>query len=87
MRMFSVAPTEGKSRDTGAPTRPSGASATRYPWSTCTVAPSRVSPSACMSRPRDPMASPPGTATSAVPQRAVSGPSTLIEARIARTSS
>ena len=40
-----------------------------------------------MSSPREPMASPPGSATRAEPQRATSGPSTLIEARIRRTRS
>ena len=41
----------------------------------------------CMSRPREPMLSPPGSATRARPQRATSGPSTLIEARSRRTRS
>ena len=40
-----------------------------------------------MSRPREPIASPPGSATLARPQRATSGPSTLIEARSRRTRS
>ncbi len=87
IRMFSVAPTDGKSSPTAAPRSPFGASATRYPWSTWTVAPSRSRPVACRSRPREPIASPPGMATSASPTRATSGPSTLIEARMARTRS
>ena len=84
---FSVAPTLGKSSRSSAPCRPCGASATRKPWSSRTSAPISVSPATCMSSPREPIASPPGSATSANPQRAVSGPSTLIEARIARTRS
>ena len=38
-----------------------------------------------MSSPREPMASPPGSATLARRQRATSGPRTLIEARSRRT--
>ncbi len=41
----------------------------------------------CMSSGREPIASPPGSATSAAPQRAMSGPSTQIEARMRRTRS
>ena len=36
---------------------------------------------------REPIWSPPGMATSAAPQRAISGPSTQIEARMRRTRS
>ena len=64
-----------------------GAAATRKPCSLVIVAPSRSRPEMCMSRPREPMASPPGSATRALPHRATSGPSTLIEARIRRTRS
>ena len=41
----------------------------------------------CMSSPREPIASPPGSATLARRQRATSGPRTAIEARSRRTSS
>ena len=41
----------------------------------------------CMSSGREPIASPPGSATRARPVRASSGPSTQIEPRILRTSS
>ena len=47
----------------------------------------RSRPAKCMSSGREPMASPPGSATFASPVRASSGPSTQIEPRIRRTSS
>ena len=81
-----MAPTDGKSSQIVVPVR-AGALATRKPCSLVIVAPSRSSPEMCMSRPREPIASPPGSATRAVPQRATSGPSTLIEARMRRTRS
>ncbi len=86
MTRFSVAPTEGKSNQMLVPRR-RGAAATRKPCSLCMVAPSRSRPEMCMSSPREPIASPPGSATLAEPHRATSGPSTLIEARIRRTRS
>jgi hypothetical protein len=86
MTRFSVAPTEGKSSQMLVPAR-RGAVATRNPCSLTMRAPSRSSPAMCMSSPREPMASPPGRATLAEPQRATSGPSTLIEARMRRTRS
>ena len=49
--------------------------------------PSPARPRKCMSSLRLPMLSPPGSATRASPQRASSGPSTLIDARIRLTSS
>ena len=87
MSRFSVAPTLGKSSHTVAPCSRSSRVAMRKPCSLRTVAPSRSRPAMCMSRPRLPMLSPPGRATSASPQRASSGPSTLIEARSLRTRS
>ena len=84
----SVAPTLGKSKYTCVPTKPpSGACTTKYPCSLVTVAPMRSSPAVCISNPRDPIASPPGSATSAAPVRATNGPSTAIEARMRRTKS
>ena len=84
---FSVAPTEGKSSHSEVPTSWSGTSATTWPCSMRTTAPSSWSPRMCMSRPREPIASPPGRATLARWQRATSGPSTAIDARSRRTSS
>jgi hypothetical protein len=86
MTRFSVAPTEGKSSQIDVPVS-RGAVATRKPCSLTMVAPSRSRPEMCMSSPRDPMASPPGRATRAEPQRATSGPRTLIDARMRRTRS
>ena len=86
MTRFSVAPTEGKSSQIEVPVS-RGAVATRKPCSLTMVAPSRSRPEMCMSSPREPIASPPGRATRALPHRATSGPSTLIEARIRRTRS
>ena len=83
---FSVAPTLGKSSQIVAPVSV-GASATTNPCSIPSVAPIRSSPAKCMSSLREPMLSPPGSATLARPVRASSGPSTQIEARILRTSS
>ena len=73
---FSVAPTVGKSSQRSAPRSRSATSATTWPCSMCTVAPRSRSPAMCMSSPREPIASPPGSATLARPQRATSGPST-----------
>ena len=84
---FSVAPTLGKSSHRFVPVSRPATSATTKPCSMRTSAPSSVSPVMCMSRPREPMLSPPGSATRARPQRATSGPSTLIEARSRRTRS
>ena len=47
----------------------------------------RSSPAKCMSSGREPIASPPGSATFARPVRASSGPSTQIDPRMRRTSS
>ena len=83
---FSVAPTLGNSSTMRVPH-----SALHFAWmkpcSTAISAPIASSPRTCMSRRRLPMLSPPGSATRASPQRATSGPSTLIDARIRRTSS
>ena len=85
--IFSVAPTEGKSSTMAAPFNPCGARATTKPCSMVAVAPSASSPLMCISSGRGPMASPPGSATSASDTRATSGPRTFIEARILRTRS
>ena len=63
------------------------ARASMKPCSTSSSAPIASSPRKCMSSLRLPMLSPPGSATRASPQRASSGPSTLIDARIRLTSS
>ena len=84
---FSVAPTLGKSSETNAPCRPCGATASRYPWEDENSTPIRSKPFMCRSILREPMLQPPGMATRARPNRASSGPSTTIEARICRTSS
>ena len=86
IRRFSVAPTLGKSSQIVAPVS-AAASATTNPCSIPSVAPIRSSPAKCMSSLREPMLSPPGSATLARPVRASSGPRTQIEARILRTSS
>ena len=83
---FSVAPTLGKSRLTTAPRRPD-VSPTRNPCSDENRAPIFSSPRMWRSIARDPMLHPPGIATLAFPNRASSGPSTRIEARIRLTSS
>ena len=84
----SVAPTLGKSKYTCVPIRPPvGACTTKYPCSLATTAPMRSRPAVCISRPREPMASPPGSATSASPVRATNGPRTAIDALIRRTKS
>src|SRR5262245_50140845 len=80
MRMFSVAPTLGKSSQIWAPCRPS-ASATTQPCSISLWAPSWRRPFWCMSSGREPIASPPGSATTARLQRPTSGPSTQTDAR------
>jgi hypothetical protein len=63
MSRFSVAPTLGKSSQIVAPCRPPGAEAITNPCSPDISAPIRASPETCMSRPREPIASPPGWAT------------------------
>ena len=63
--IVSVAPTLGKSSQTSAPCRPCGASAITKPCSMWTFAPIDSSPATCMFSPREPMLSPPGSATSA----------------------
>jgi len=83
---FSVAPTLGKSSQMVAPCRRSEEAITN-PCSLVTSAPIRRRPATCMSRPREPMASPPGCATRTCPRRASSGPSTQIDARSRRTRS
>ena len=80
IRMFSVAPTLGKSSQICAP-RSSSACATTRPCSISMVAPSLRSPAWCMSSGREPIASPPGSGTTARRHRATSGPSTHTEAR------
>ena len=82
--MFSVAPTLGKSSQIWAP-RSVSASATTQPCEISLDAPSRRRPAWCMSRGREPMASPPGRGTTARRQRATSGPSTHTEARSRET--
>jgi hypothetical protein len=87
---FSVAPTLGKSSQIVAPCRrpvAAGAVAITNPCSPEMSAPIRCRPSTCMSKPREPIASPPGWATRTCPRRASSGPSTQIEARRRRTRS
>ncbi len=80
MRMFSVAPTLGKSSQIWAP-RSTSARATTRPCSISVVAPSLRRPAWCMSSGREPMASPPGSGTTARRHRASSGPSTHTDAR------
>ncbi len=84
---FSVAPTLGKSSQRLAPRSRWDTSATTNPCSIRTSAPRSIRPLMCMSRPREPMLSPPGSATRARPRRATSGPSTQMEARSRRTRS
>ena len=86
VKMFSVAPTEGKSKRMVEP-RSSEASATTAPCSMRVVAPSFSKPVWCISSGREPMASPPGSATLACPQREVSGPRTHTDALNWRTAS
>ena len=86
MRMFSVAPTDGKSSEISAPWSAS-TSATTQPCSMRVTAPIFSRPDWCMSSGRLPMASPPGRATTAWWHRAVSGPRTQTEARNWRTGS
>ena len=83
---FSVAPTLGNSSTMRAP-HSALQRARMNPCSTAISAPIASSPRTCMSSRRLPMLSPPGSATLASPQRATRGPSTLIDARILRTSS
>ncbi len=83
---FSVAPTLGKSSITRAPDSRL-VRASMKPCTTSSSTPIASSPRKCMSSLRLPMLSPPGIATRASPQRASSGPSTLIDARIRVTSS
>src|SRR6195952_4961031 len=80
IKMFSVAPTLGKSRPICAP-RSRSAAPTTMPCSMLIVAPSARRPLWCMSRGREPMASPPGSATLARWQRPINGPSTQTDAR------
>ena len=80
MRMFSVAPTLGKSRPITAP-RSSVAEPTTLPCSMLIDAPIARSPDWCMSSGREPIASPPGRATWACRHRPISGPSTHTDAR------
>ena len=80
IRMFSVAPTLGKSRLICAP-RSSVASPTTDPCSISIRAPSARSPLWCMSSGREPIASPPGSATLARSSRPINGPSTHTDAR------
>ncbi len=63
------------------------ARARMYPPSMVMSAPMAWSPATWMFTGREPMAQPPGSETSALPNRASSGPSTRIEARIVLTSS
>ena len=87
MSRFSVAPTLGKSSRTCAPCRPFGVVASRKPWSMENSTPMASSPTRCMSILRAPIWQPPGMATSAWPNRPMSGPSTAMLARIFDTSS
>ena len=80
IRMFSVAPTLGKSSPIEAPCRLL-ARPTTLPCSMFIVAPIARRPDWCMSSGREPIASPPGNATSARRQRPISGPSTQTDAR------
>ena len=86
IKRFSVAPTLGYSRMTRAPSRRS-ARPSMYPWLAVKVAPSSFRARRCMSIGRWPKSSPPGTDTRASPNRARSGPSTTMEARMRSTSS
>ncbi len=81
---FSVAPTEGNSKNTSDPINRS-ARPFISPCSCEKVAPSCSSPFKCISMGRDPKSSPPGIATRARPILASNGPSTTIEARIRST--
>ena len=63
------------------------ARALMYPCSRSISAPIAVSPFTCWSTGRRPIAQPPGSETRASPQRASSGPSARIDARIVFTSS
>ncbi len=83
---FSVAPTLGNSSTTRAP-ESRLVRASMKPCTTSSSTPIASRPRKCMSSLRLPMLSPPGMATRAWPQRASSGPSTLIDARIRVTSS
>ena len=60
---FSVAPTLGKSSQILPPRRPRGAEAITNPCSPEISAPIRARPETCMSSPREPIMSPPGSAT------------------------
>ena len=82
---FSVAPTLGNSSTMRLPESPAGARASIAPCTTSISAPIASKPPRCMLILRLPMLSPPGIATRASPQRARSGPSTLIDARMRET--
>ena len=84
IRMFSVAPTDGNSSWISAP-RNDSASATTHPCSMLQRAPNWRRPDWCISSGREPIASPPGSATRARLQRPTNGPSTQTEARNCRT--
>ena len=58
-----------------------------YPPATWTSAPIFINPSMCRLTGRDPMAQPPGSETTALPNRASMGPRTRMDARIDFTSS
>ncbi len=58
-----------------------------YPFSTSISAPIALRPSMCRLTGRDPIAQPPGSDTSAVPNFANKGPSTNIDARMVLTKS
>ena len=86
IRMFSVAPTLGKSKSISAPcnrdARPMMPSAV-----TSNVAPIASSPRRCMSMGRPPKSSPPGNAISISPHRPSNGPTKLTDARMRSASS
>src|SRR5699024_6018446 len=77
---FSVAPTLGKSSQIWEPFNRS-ASATTQPCSIVLLAPSCRRPFWCMSNGREPIASPPGNATTACFSLPTSGPNTPTDAR------
>ena len=88
IRMFSVAPTLGKSSQMSAPRSPCGASATRKPCSTCERRAERAPGRRCACRGRASRSRRRRAARRRpAPQRATSGPSTQIEARSRRTRS
>ena len=86
VRMFSVAPTDGKSRVMCAPCKLS-ARASMLPFDKSNSAPIAVSPAMCISIGRVPKSSPPGISSRTWPLHANNGPSKLIDARIVSTNS